>query len=55
MDDEREIRPGTWVKFYRESHFVIGVVGYIRRDVTGHDVLQTDVGEVRLEDVVEQR
>jgi hypothetical protein len=55
MNDEREIKPGTWVKFYRENHFVIGIVGSIRRTVTGHDVLQTDAGEVRPEDVVEQR
>jgi len=50
------IRLGTWVRFYRDGHLVIGQVEYTGRDdATGIEVLATDAGPVRKDFVLESR
>ena len=56
--DRAEVRPGAWVRFYRNGTLVIGVVQYSRptdRWGSGGEEVLTDIGSVDISGVLEAR
>ena len=51
-----DIKPGDWVRFYRDAKLVIGVVQYVQDTTAGmHKRIHTDIGEARSDGVLEVR
>ena len=53
---KKEIKVGTWIRFYQAGELVIGKVEYIKVDpVLGNRTFSTDQGAAEEDDVLEFR
>lgn len=52
-----DIKPGDWVRFYRDGCMVIGVVAYVRKNerFPYEMLVLTDQGQVAVEHILEVR
>lgn len=54
MADPKDIKPGDWVRFYRNAELVIGVVQYVGTEsYPRKQPIYTDVGSTMSEYVLE--
>lgn len=57
MADTPKIKPGDWVRFYRDARLVIGCVQYVKQDDPnfGEDEVCTDLGSTSADAILEVR